>query len=50
MNWRFAMGSDGIGGEYKTPEGVEVQEQGVIMEIDLLHMSIYTSATITSHD
>lgn len=40
MNWRSSMGDDGIGGEYKTPEGIEVQGQGVIMEIDLFRMSM----------
>jgi hypothetical protein len=34
------MGDDGIGGEYKTPEGVEAQVQGVIMEVDLFRMSM----------
>ena len=40
------MGDEGIGGEYKAPEGVEVQGQSVIMEVDLFRMSLLSSATI----
>lgn len=46
MNWRSSMGDEGIGGEYKAPEGVEAQGQSVIMEVDLFRMSLLSSATI----
>lgn len=34
------MGDDGIGGEYKMPEGIEAQGHSVITEIDLFRMSL----------
>lgn len=40
MKWRSSVGDEGIGGEYKTPEGVEAQGQSVIMEVDLFRMSL----------
>ena len=39
MNWRSSVGDEGIGGEYRSPEGVEAQGQSVIMEVDLFRMS-----------
>jgi hypothetical protein len=40
MNWRSSVGDEGFSGEYKAPEGVEAQGQGVIMEVDLFRMSM----------